>query len=201
MNGHPNDYVKEWLGAYLDGELAEDRRAWVEEHLAGCPECQKELAELRALSTLLHADPSPAFLENDAAFTARVVRRLPRPSRPFSRRALSAGLRYAPLGFFGLWAFFQAFLWISSALLLGLDLFPRANGVWAALTSLAGAGAAGWLGGLFSLISPGLPTLDLPVFDWLGPLALINLAAIALLAMLFLAWFAGLWSCRRVQSQ
>jgi anti-sigma factor RsiW len=54
-----NDAVREWLGAYLDGELNAERRAWVQYHLARCAMCRHELEELRNLSSLLHADPLP----------------------------------------------------------------------------------------------------------------------------------------------
>ncbi len=117
MNERANDYVKEWLGAYLDGELSDERRAWVENHLAGCPDCRKELDELRALSNLLHAVPAPATGLSNAEFTRQVTRRLPQPVRPFGRRALQIGLRYAPLGLFGIWAFFQAVILVAAGLL------------------------------------------------------------------------------------
>jgi hypothetical protein len=56
------------------------------------------------------------------------------------------------------------------------------------------------LGGIFSLAGPGQPALDLVAVDRLGSLALINLAVITLLALLFLAWLAGLYSYRRLQT-
>lgn len=39
------------LGAYLDGELASAEQAGVAAHLAECPACARELAELKALAT------------------------------------------------------------------------------------------------------------------------------------------------------
>ena len=36
------------LGALLDGALAEDDRAWVEDHLCGCPSCPDRLALIAA---------------------------------------------------------------------------------------------------------------------------------------------------------
>ncbi len=191
------DYVKDWLGAYLDGELADDRRAWVEEHLADCPECQQELAELRALTTLLHADPAPVgrqALSTDA-FTRQVLRRLPPSSEPLGRRVLRVGLRYAPLGLFGAWAFCQAVILISSGLLLALNLFPQAGEVDLGL-DLSG-GAVTWLGGIFDSAGVNGPVLNLLQNTWLGPLALLNLLVIVALGVLFLAWLAGYWSYKR----
>jgi anti-sigma factor (TIGR02949 family) len=38
-----------FLDAYLDGELEPDKRAELEQHLAGCPECKQQLDRLRRL--------------------------------------------------------------------------------------------------------------------------------------------------------
>lgn len=200
MNKPVNDTVKEWLGAYLDGELSGDRRAWVEEHLAGCAECQQELTELRELAGLLQTAPVPQILLNEQEYAAQVTRRLPHPSQPFSRRLLRAGLRYAPLGLFGLWAFFQAALWLSAAVLFTQRLIPGAEGALSAIVPSAPSGEFGWLGGIFSLTNPAQPVIDLVGVNWLAPLILINLVAISVLALLFLAWLAGFYSYRRTHS-
>jgi anti-sigma factor RsiW len=54
------------VSAYHDGELSHDDARALEEHLAGCPDCARELAELRALSGLLclarTADVPPGVL-------------------------------------------------------------------------------------------------------------------------------------------
>jgi predicted anti-sigma-YlaC factor YlaD len=205
MNEHANDYVKEWLGAYLDGELSADRRGWVEEHLATCPACQQELLQLRALTELLHADPAPApFLEQEA-FSRQVLKQLPRPVQPAWQRAFRLGLRFTPLGLFGVWAFFQAVIWVSSALLYAVRLFPQAGSVLEVLApawsdrgySLMGGGLLGR-----ALIWSGLDALSVQIGGaiWFGPLTLINLALLALLAVLFFAWLAGLYSHHRAQA-
>jgi hypothetical protein len=72
-----NDAVREWLGAYLDGELNAERRAWVEYHLARCAMCRHELEELRKLSSRLHADPLPVSECSADQFLERVLERLP----------------------------------------------------------------------------------------------------------------------------
>jgi anti-sigma factor RsiW len=197
MNKHQNDYIKEWLGAYLDGELAGDRLAWVEEHLADCAKCQNELAELRQLSALLQADSLPDSLVDEAAFITRVEQRLSRSSQPSSRRWLRASLRFAPLGLFGVWAFSQAVFWVSSALLLSLRLFPQTAGMLAFLTPANGIGASGWMSGIFDMADPLQPYFNLALIEWPGSLVLINLAVITILSILFLAWLAGLFTYRR----
>ena len=42
------------LSPYLDGELPSAERAWVDEHLNGCPACAGELKRLRATIALVH---------------------------------------------------------------------------------------------------------------------------------------------------
>ena len=205
MSERANDYVKEWLGAYLDGELSADRRSWVEEHLADCLACQQELLELRALSALLHADPAPApFLEPEA-FSRQVLNRLPPPLQPAWQRALRLGLRFTPLGLFCAWAFFQAVIWVTSALLYALPLFPQAEGWLATLTpGWYGAGADllgyGYLGQLIQLSGLNGLTEGTDLSFLFGPLTLINLVFLAVLAAVFFAWLAGLWTYRRSQS-
>ena len=44
------DLFKPKLSAYLDGELPDDQRRPLEQHLASCPACTRELEELKRLS-------------------------------------------------------------------------------------------------------------------------------------------------------
>jgi len=54
------------LSAYVDSELAPEKRAEVEKHIAGCPRCQQRVAGLRELAAgvaaLPKAQPAPQFL-------------------------------------------------------------------------------------------------------------------------------------------
>ena len=77
-----NKHVSLWLQAYHDGELHGRRLEKVEAHLASCPECQAELAELDALSALLHSDPLPQLSTSPEQFVAQVGLRLSRRERP-----------------------------------------------------------------------------------------------------------------------
>ena len=45
------------LNAYLDGELAPERSAFISEHLQACAQCAEELGRLRSLNRLLDAVP------------------------------------------------------------------------------------------------------------------------------------------------
>ncbi len=206
MNVPTNDYVKEWLGAYLDGELSADRRAWVEDHLAGCPVCQRELTELRALAQLLHADPAPAPFLEPQAFSRQVLSRLPAPRQSTWQRLLGFNLRFAPLWLFGAWAFFQAVILVSTGLFYALRLFPEAGGIAASLEPRWNLGWDSLLD--YTLFGSALSYLGLDHLTqgiggafWIGPLAVINLVFLALLSVLFFAWLGGLYSHYRVQSR
>lgn len=92
MNG-PAPHVADDLTALLDGALPEARRAEVEAHLAGCPDCRAERDALaRALAALaaLPAPPQPVpgF---EQRFYARLAREAPR------RRSILGALRVRPL--------------------------------------------------------------------------------------------------------
>jgi Putative zinc-finger len=78
--------ARELFSARVDGALTDDERRGLDAHLAGCPECRRELARFEATVALLHAVP-PArapvgFVGRvlDAArpapWTARLRRRL-----------------------------------------------------------------------------------------------------------------------------
>ena len=67
------------LSAYLDGELMPPQRAEVEAHLASCPRCQEELAELKTLAAGVAALPR---LEPAPQFLAEVRRKIARGDKP-----------------------------------------------------------------------------------------------------------------------
>jgi hypothetical protein len=55
----------DWIDPYLDGELDSSSAAGFEQHLAGCPDCQHELAQVRAIFTILDSlqdEPAPSHL-------------------------------------------------------------------------------------------------------------------------------------------
>lgn len=203
-NDRANDPVMEWLGAYLDGELTGPRLTWVESHLAGCLACQRELENMRALSSLLHADPEPVPAVDTRAFANQVVRGLADRGRQPRGRLVQAGLRYTPMGLFAIWAFFQAVIGAASLLLLGLTYLPGAQMLLGGLLPLAREGSGGYLqnllGGLLSETGYTglLETLNLlQQLPWLSTMGLLSLALAGLMAGLFAAWLAGYWShCR-----
>lgn len=82
-----SNHVKEWLNAYLDGELKNGRLHQVEAHLAECPECLAELESLEDLSNLLHEVPTPEFISPDK-FAAQVNLRLPHELPKAAKRSV-----------------------------------------------------------------------------------------------------------------
>ncbi len=82
--------VQEHLSAWLDGEVPEELRPRLAEHLATCPACQAELATLERLDAVLAGLEAPGPRPDLAA---GVLRRLPRPTSPWVRSlALAACL-------------------------------------------------------------------------------------------------------------
>jgi predicted anti-sigma-YlaC factor YlaD len=58
--------IRRRLSAFLDGEVTEEEKQQILEHLKFCPDCQKELDELHKLSDSLDSfeeiEPSPYFM-------------------------------------------------------------------------------------------------------------------------------------------
>ncbi len=90
------EHVTDLLGAYVDGELHGLRLRQVEEHLARCAGCRKELADLRSLSSLLqNSVPMEAFTPADQ-FAANMVLRLSAQIGKDEVTVAGGGLRSAP---------------------------------------------------------------------------------------------------------
>ena len=98
-----SQHLLEWLPAYHDGELGQDRRRLVEAHLEECESCRTELKALEPLSSHLKAERAPEFTPA-ARFTARPWFPVDAETMPFVRSAaghLRRSRRFAlgtPLG-------------------------------------------------------------------------------------------------------
>ena len=71
--------VREYLSAWMDGEVPEGLRPGLGEHLAGCPVCQAELAVMERLDAALAGLTVPVPVD----LAVQVRQRLPRPSIPW----------------------------------------------------------------------------------------------------------------------
>lgn len=82
-----------WHGEYLEGEVSPERKAEIEQHIQGCPECREDLERLRRLRASLgriqSPDPGPAYFEGlGERIVARIdaaVEETPLPVRPGHR--------------------------------------------------------------------------------------------------------------------
>ena len=119
-----SEHMLEWLPAYHDGELSENRRRQVEANLESCPSCRAELQDLQGLSVLLKTDPAPAHTPPER-FGAQVQLLLPRRTAP--RRKLTGmpgWMLGAPLLLIVAWAFLQAALLVTAFAFAAAPLFP-----------------------------------------------------------------------------
>jgi anti-sigma factor RsiW len=95
------------LNAYLDGELHGARLRHMEHHLTECEICRTELTDLRHVSDLLRAAPSPEFTPADR-FASNLILNLPRrPQRPQPHSAAHWTWWLVPAGLIGLLFFVQ----------------------------------------------------------------------------------------------
>jgi hypothetical protein len=96
MTGPVHDRAQ--LGAYALGALDPVEARQVHEHLAGCPDCQRELGELMMIRRALDQVPPEAFVdgppEDGQLLLQRTLRRV-RVEAPQQPRRRSAGLAVA----------------------------------------------------------------------------------------------------------
>jgi predicted anti-sigma-YlaC factor YlaD len=194
------EHVSEYLNAYLDGQLGGWRQERIEQHLAGCPDCQAELAALRRLSQALQEAAFTPDFPSAERFTAQVMLRLPRqPAQPALRKTSNLGWWLAPAAILLAWAFVQAVFLLSTGVwtagqagLLGETaawLAPKADGT-GMLT-----GALQWLG-----VMPGGFTQQMAFFsESIGWNLLVQVVLEGGLGLLYLGWLV-IWWLRRQQS-
>lgn len=190
------------LAAYADGELKRGEQREIEQHLGRCPQCQAELAELRALSARLPEFALPEGVGRD--LWPRVEHRLPE-RRTVMQPAPGGFLRWlAPVGLVASNAVLQAVpivalgLWALNG--LGVLDWRTLLAAWlpagVQLPSLsldqAIAHALSWL--VAAPLGPGFSALtqvwgvDIsPLFSWLMPSALAVVVSVGL-AVLYLSW-------------
>jgi len=200
-----NKHVTAWLGAYHDGELQGGRLRQVEAHLAECAACRAELEGLRALTELVREIPAAAEVTPPERFVAQVGLRLPRrPEQPAWRRALELGWRLTPFGLLGAWAFVQAVFVMAEVVMFALRLGLGGDAAAALLpTPQTGSG----LSELLSRPVAGLNDVGRVVVRLMnhgGPLGwgiILNLAALAVIGVLYWSWLATWWVRRQRQER
>ena len=192
-----SEHVKQWIDAYLDGELQGVRREHVEAHLAGCASCRQELQAARRLSGYLRSSPLSEDLPFAEDFAAGLVNRLPERSRA-APRGTTPGLVWwlIPLGILGAWISAQLiFLLKEWSWALGPLSFVNGALAWLAPNLLGNA----WLDLAAAPFRQALGqagtawAVEFTAF-WQGDL--LRFALNAAVALLFLSWLAGLWARR-----
>lgn len=114
-----NDHVKEWLGAFHDGELHGARLRQVEVHLAMCAACQAELESIESLSMLLQENDPQAVSVNPDRFAANLALRLPRQLESTqANHAVQYGWWLIPVGLLAAWLFISITGLLSSIVIL-----------------------------------------------------------------------------------
>ncbi len=107
------EHVKDWLGAYLDGELQGNRLQAVEAHLQTCKACRDELQGLRGLAEMFHEDKSNDIFMPAERFAANLTLQLPRfPEHPQPRKNGPSAWWLFPAGATAAWIFLQTLLLI-----------------------------------------------------------------------------------------
>ncbi len=188
-----SNHMKEWLSAYLDGELKGRRLQQVETHLAECPECQAELESLQSLSSLLHEVPVPEFMSSER-FASQVILRLPHEQPKVSKRKVQeAGWWMIPVSLMLLWMFINTSEIVINVISTANE-FGLLSGApaWLVPDSSNGAIWSGRLGEFGLLSGNGLQWAELTEAFTRNRLPqIIWQAAIALL---YLSWIAIWWT-------
>lgn len=195
------DHVTRWLAAYHDGELTGKRLREVESHLTECAVCRADLDELASLSTVLRARPPAETPTPPEQFVAQVQLRLPRrPMEPTWRRALERVWQLTPVGLLGAWAFVHVTFFVTSVVLVALQLGLGGDlGLWL---------APGSPGNIIELPTTevGLQAVGRMVLQLLsagGPLGwgfVLNLVLMVGIGLLYWSWLATWWVRRRSKS-
>jgi hypothetical protein len=204
------EHVTDLLGPYLDGELHGLRLQQVEDHLAGCTTCRKELEELLQLSGLLQKSfTTESFMPADK-FAANMVLRLSaqsatrrQPRREETspdRKPLSLLWWLAPVGLLGAWVFAQAVFTLGS-LLSSADMAGLLGNVSAWFSTAPQQSL--WFSATMSLFGGQLGGTSKTVLDILNDISVtgsglaIQLLMQAGIALAYWAWLAMWWRRRK----
>ena len=96
MSTHPDP---EQLSAYIDGELNNDERDDLEQHLTGCSECSSTLRGLRATLADMRAMPAPVTSEQESwALRSAINKARKRPAKRYRQWVTAVGAVAAVFG-------------------------------------------------------------------------------------------------------
>ena len=190
-------HVEQWLDKFLDGELSPVQQEGVKAHLETCPHCRALLAERRSLSALLQKAPAAADLKPAQQFVAEVGLQLKgRPATasklPAAANAFHWSWAMIPLALLLVLVFMQT-VSVLSDILVAIPGAEQASQqsvqtlpVFTTLSQLTGSELAAWGTNLIAFFAP-------PDLGWLTNGWLANLAALAVIGILYASWIAGWW--------
>lgn len=195
-----SEHVTEWLPAFYDGELSERRQSMVRTHLAECPECQRELEQLKNLSALLRSSPPAKCQLPPDRFVSQVGLQLERrPEQSGWQKTLKLGWHLIPVGLLGAWVFIQVVAALSGAILFGLqmglgsDLLATVTNLLPELSQVSPPGLNWWLPG-------DIGWAIVRLIDDLSPLTwsiIVDVLFSIIIGILYWSWLAGWLVSRR----
>jgi anti-sigma factor RsiW len=182
-----NEHLGLSLEAYYDGELTGRRRREVEAHLERCGPCQRELARLRSLSSLLQEVPAYEPITPPEQFVSQVRLQLPPRAAPLGYRALRLSWWSVPMLLLVGWGVLQSLGLVIALVLVALEaglgevlgLAPPSMSVVEELLALR---EGGWLG-------------FLPVAGTVLPAVIILLQSVGTAIVAYGAWLVA-WLLR-----
>ena len=187
-----SDHIREWLNAYLDGELRDRLLHQVEEHLAECETCRAEFEALQGLSRLLLEVPAPEFISAERLAT-QVNLLLPQRQVTTTRRnLLELGWWMIPVGLLATWVF------IGTASLVS-DILSAASsiGLLKSVSDWMAFGSSGtyWSStlGQFGMLS-GNSLSWTESLETFGRTSLPQIGLQISIALLYLSWIAIWWA-------
>ena len=193
-------HVTEWLNAYLDGELHDNRLQQVEEHLAACESCRAEFERLQSLSRLLHEVPAPGFMPVER-LAAQVNLLLPhQPTAATGSKLFEIGWWLVPVGLLASWVFISTSAFVS-------DMVSAADQI-GVLKNVSGWIAVGSANNVYWSNTLGqFGVLNGSSSNWTEALEVFTRAALpqfilhASIAVAYLSWLAMWWARQKSQGQ
>ncbi|HVM71823.1 MAG TPA: zf-HC2 domain-containing protein [Anaerolineales bacterium] len=196
-----HDDMRVLLNAYLDGELKGTRLQDLKHHLAECEPCRNELNELRQVSALLQAAPTPEFMPA-GRFASNLMLTLPRRSmHDLPSKPASLAWWFVPAGLLGSWYFIQTVFTLTNA----VSAAQMAGLLGQAARWLSGGQQTVWFAAMTSLLGSRAGTAQ-PTLSLLNTLSVTGANLLngflwqALIALLYWSWLSVWWFKRRPRS-
>ncbi|MBN1535836.1 MAG: zf-HC2 domain-containing protein [Anaerolineales bacterium] len=179
-----SDHIGSLLDAYLDHELSPVRMRAIEDHVADCEFCQKEIEQRRKLIVLLKdAPPVPAVHSKDQFAAIIQSQLMPRPAKPWTYQGvLRLGWQAVPVALLFTIIFIQTVFWLGNAMLIipgGSDML---------LGSIPGLPIEINLSDPIQIVVNLFRIYYFPAWDWLT-----GIIATLIISITYIAWMIIWW--------